>query len=184
MQRFTQTVVLVVCLIAGSVAQTTEPVTFEIASVRANRTGEGSAPFQRGPGGSFSAINHPERMRKTAALTTTPLPVERECGLRADGLGGSNASFTARSVSLPDFARSLSGMMQRLAVDRIVVDRTQLTGQWDFDLKFAAGNIPAADSNSPSIFTALPEQLGLKLEATTGAVDVLLIDRVERPSEN
>jgi uncharacterized protein (TIGR03435 family) len=61
-----------------------------------------------------------------------------------------------------------------------VVDRTGLSGEWDFDLKWNPD--PAStDTERPSIFTALQEQLGLKLEATTGPVDVLVVDRVERP---
>ncbi len=53
-------------------------------------------------------------------------------------------------------------------------------GKFDFDLKWAQH--PTADTTGPSIFTALQEQLGLKLESTLGPVDVLAIDQVERPS--
>ena len=75
---------------------------------------------------------------------------------------------------------------------RIIVDKTGLTGGFDFDLEFTpepaapGGQPPAApaDANLPSLFTALEEQLGLKLEATRGPVEVLVIDRVERPTEN
>lgn len=61
-------------------------------------------------------------------------------------------------------------------VGHVVVDRTGLVGKFDFDLKWAAD---AADTTRASIFTALQEQLGLKLESTRGPVDVLVIDRVE-----
>jgi uncharacterized protein (TIGR03435 family) len=66
-----------------------------------------------------------------------------------------------------------------------------LTGLWDFDLtwtpeqatQLAPGAPPIAiDPNGPSIFTALQEQLGLKLDSTKGPVDVLVIDHVERPT--
>jgi uncharacterized protein (TIGR03435 family) len=72
-------------------------------------------------------------------------------------------------------------MLQSLArvVGRIVIDRTGLTGKFDFDLTWAADGNP--DAAGPSIFTALQEQLGLKLESTRGPVEVLVIDHVERP---
>jgi uncharacterized protein (TIGR03435 family) len=53
-----------------------------------------------------------------------------------------------------------------------------------FDKKVAAGGIAPADPNGPSIFTAIQEQLGLKLDARKGPVDVLIITRAERPSQN
>ncbi len=83
-------------------------------------------------------------------------------------------------------------------VQRIVVDRTGLTGNYDIDLTWTpeqlpqgrgdappgAPALPPIDPNGPSLFTALQEQLGLKLESTRGPVDVLVIDKVERPSED
>ena len=74
---------------------------------------------------------------------------------------------------------------------RMVVDRTGLTGSWQFELRFAAEQrgqpppgveVPAPDPDAPSFFTALQEQLGLKLEPERGPVDVLVIDHVERPT--
>jgi uncharacterized protein (TIGR03435 family) len=69
-------------------------------------------------------------------------------------------------------------------VKRMVVNRTGLTGAFDIDLHWLAGNPVAPSDEAVSIFTALQEQLGLKLESTTGPVDVLVIDRVERPTED
>ena len=76
---------------------------------------------------------------------------------------------------------------------RMVVDRTGLTGNWEFVLTFAAEqrgqpppgvNVPAADPDAPSLYTALQEQLGLKLESTKGPVDLVVIDGVEHPTED
>ena len=67
-------------------------------------------------------------------------------------------------------------------VGRAVIDRTGLTGNWAFELMYAAE--PSADSDAPGLFTAIQEQLGLKLEATKGPVDVLVVDRVERPTSD
>ena len=88
---------------------------------------------------------------------------------------GSPNSRTGGSIGFGSLAQSLSPV-----VGRVVLDRTGLTGKFDFQLKWAQD--PTADTTGPSIFTALQEQLGLKLESTRGPVEVLVIDRVERPS--
>jgi uncharacterized protein (TIGR03435 family) len=87
---------------------------------------------------------------------------------------------------LSQFVGGLAGL-----VGRVVVDRTGLSGNWDFELSFAAEPpavplppgvvLPAVDPNAPSLFTAIQEQLGLKLEATKGPVDILVIDSVQQP---
>ena len=76
-------------------------------------------------------------------------------------------------------------------VGRVVVDRTGLSGNWDFEFTFTPERVRQAspgspqteiDPNGPSLFTALQEQLGLKLESTKGPVRVLVIDHVEQAS--
>jgi uncharacterized protein (TIGR03435 family) len=75
---------------------------------------------------------------------------------------------------------------------RMVVDRTGLTGSWDFEINFAiegrggpgGPDVPAPDPNAPSFFTALQEQLGLKVESTKGPVEVLVIDAIEKPVDD
>jgi uncharacterized protein (TIGR03435 family) len=68
-------------------------------------------------------------------------------------------------------------------VNRVVLDRTGLPGYFDYELEWTPDQMPpGADSSGPSIFTALQEQLGLKLQSTTGPVDVLVIDHVEHPT--
>ena len=68
-------------------------------------------------------------------------------------------------------------------LNRPVIDRTDLTGLFDIHLEFAADNAPA-DATGASIFTAVEEQLGLKLTSEKGPVEVLVIDRIEHPSAN
>jgi uncharacterized protein (TIGR03435 family) len=65
-------------------------------------------------------------------------------------------------------------------VDRIVVDRTGLNGQFDWNLRWEPDQ--SANTTGPSIFTALQEQLGLRLDAQRGSVQVLVIDHVEQPT--
>src|SRR6185312_9278445 len=65
---------------------------------------------------------------------------------------------------------------------RMVVDRTNLAGNWQFVLTFAPEG--ATDSNAPSFFTALQEQLGLKLEPARVPVEVTVIDSAEHPTED
>ena len=88
------------------------------------------------------------------------------------------------------FARMLS---QRL--DRLVIDRTHLGGRFDIQLNWTpdvgetgldpGGNpLPQADAGGPSLFTAIQEQLGLRLEPTKAAVELVIVERVEKPSAN
>src|SRR5688572_28280547 len=68
-----------------------------------------------------------------------------------------------------------------------VIDNTGLTGVWDLDIKFEMDSASALNGAEPrygSIFTAVREQLGLKLQATKSNVEMLVIERLERPSEN
>jgi uncharacterized protein (TIGR03435 family) len=102
-------------------------------------------------------------------------------------------SLSAGGLPLSQFAANLSGNLQR-----IVVDRTGLTGTFDVDLTWTPDQIPQQqgprppgapefppiDPNGPSLFTAVQEQLGLKLESTKAPVDVLVIDRAEKPMED
>ena len=102
------------------------------------------------------------------------------CGMR--GLPG---RLVAGAMPMSLLASNLSGQVQR-----IVVDRTGLSGAWDFEITFAPERplnpppgveFPPADPNAPSLFTAMQEQLGLKLQSTKGPVEVLVVDHVEQP---
>jgi bla regulator protein blaR1 len=105
----------------------------------------------------------------------------------ACGVRNNNGLMQFGGYPLSLFANALANQ-----VARVVIDRTGLTGNWDFELTFTpervrqqalAGNAPAGvDPNGPSIFTAIQEQLGLKLESTRAPVKVLVIDHAERPS--
>lgn len=77
--------------------------------------------------------------------------------------------------NMPRFAEILTGQ-----VGELVVDRTGRAGQYDFTLEWAP-DLNAAPTG-PSLFTALDEQLGLKLESAKIAVDAVVIDRIERPT--
>ena len=73
------------------------------------------------------------------------------------------------------------------AVGRPVVDRTGLTGRYDFQLSWssdAVSTVPSEQERPPSIFIALQEQLGLKLESARGPVELLVIDHAEKPTPN
>ena len=91
----------------------------------------------------------------------------------------------ARYLSMPEFA----SLLQRSPLDRPVVDRTGLTGRYDFDLEFApdeslwGGVLPRPESSDkPGLIRAMQEQVGLNLESTRGPVDTIVIDRIDRPT--
>jgi uncharacterized protein (TIGR03435 family) len=123
--------------------------------------------------------------RRGGGPPAPPAPGERpQCGMRIGPGVLSGGAFP-----LSQLATALSPMVQR-----VIIDRTGLTGLFDIELKWTpdqfpqgapppgAPALPPIDPNGPSIFTALQEQLGLKLEATRGPVDVLVIDSVSQPT--
>jgi uncharacterized protein (TIGR03435 family) len=99
-----------------------------------------------------------------------------------DGLGG-NATYasgkvTAHEISVEALAANLS-----FTLGRVVVNQTGLAGGYDFTLDYAPEGADASDTR-PSLFTALEEQLGLKLVPSKGPVDVIVVDHIERPTAN
>jgi uncharacterized protein (TIGR03435 family) len=86
----------------------------------------------------------------------------------------------------------LATLLQRAIMDRPVEDRTGLTARYDFDLSWSpdetqfGGDVPAAkeDSTTASLFTAIQEQLGLRLVATKGPVQALIVNSADHPSAN
>lgn len=95
-----------------------------------------------------------------------------------------NGRLTCKGVSMLAFAVFLSGTMERP-----VLDATGVPGVFDFKLEWSTQDVAAKapDANEvagPSIFTALQEQLGLKLESTKGPVEIIVVDHAEKPTEN
>jgi uncharacterized protein (TIGR03435 family) len=117
--------------------------------------------------------------RAQGAVPPANTPERVVCGMRNSAgqilFGGYPLSF---------FTNAIGG-----EVGRMVVDNTGLSGAWDFELTYrrerrlaADADNPAADRNLPSLFTAVQEQLGLKLESIKAPVQILVIDHVERPA--
>ena len=115
-----------------------------------------------------------------AASADTALP---RCGsYLLQNTGGNQFAIHARGITMTNFARNLQNV-----AGRVVLDRTALGGPYSFDLEFEyrpPSATSADDGLGAAIFTAVQEQLGLKLESTTGPVDVLVIDHVEHPTED
>jgi uncharacterized protein (TIGR03435 family) len=94
----------------------------------------------------------------------------------------------AKNATMGDFA----SLLQRALLDRPVVDQTGLTGRYDFDLDWApdetqfGGEVPVASSDAQAspFFTAIQQQIGLRLEATRGDTQAFVIDHAEAPQAN
>jgi uncharacterized protein (TIGR03435 family) len=118
---------------------------------------------------------------KEAASAGAQTPL---CGPKTGGAG----RLILAGTTIPQFTNLLA-----LMLSSTVVDKTGLTGRYDLDLTFTPERTlpegvlpgPPADPNGPSIYTAVREQLGLKLESQRDQEEVLVIDHVERqPTEN
>src|SRR5688572_7050809 len=93
-------------------------------------------------------------------------------------VGNGIARVDGRAVTLDDLAMVLASSNFR----QMVINRTALNGRFDLDLRFTPESSAAAAPESPSIFTAVQEQLGLRLQSERGPVPVLVIDSVQRPT--
>jgi uncharacterized protein (TIGR03435 family) len=113
-----------------------------------------------------------------AKLTTAAAPngVSGESGLQH----GTELTMRFTNSSIAELALNM-----QLVVDRPIVDRTGLAGKYDFVLRYTIDEARATDPNAPpGLFTAIQEQLGLKLEAVKAQTKVLVVDAAERPSAN
>ena len=106
-------------------------------------------------------------------------PPPNYCG-RLSVTNGATTIFDGHGVTITEFiARALR------TLNRPVIDQTGLTGRFDIHFEFATtDSLDTGEALVPSVFTAIQEQLGLKLAVATGPVEVHVIDHVERPSEN
>jgi uncharacterized protein (TIGR03435 family) len=97
------------------------------------------------------------------------------------GIQSNCGHMTATQSSMTNLAFVLSRRLQRP-----VLDRTGLGDRYSFQLDWSSDSVPCADAadNAPSIFTALREQLGLRLDSIRGPVDTLVVDHAERPSDD
>lgn len=125
-----------------------------------------------------------------AAAWPAPGRPGRRCGIGPDG-----ETVKAGSVTMATIVTYLTPLL-----DRPVVDKTGLAGNFDFDLRYdgaaavvlpgrgrataVSPDAPTDPAKGPSLFTALQEQLGLKLESQRGSIDVLAIKSAELPTEN
>jgi hypothetical protein len=193
-----------------------QPLSFEVASIKANRSGDGIQRFQPSAGGRFTALNCSPNI-----LIEYAFQIKRfEISYAPDWVRSDKYDMVAKSEGDPEI-RDMPGMVQRLLEDRF-----QFRHHWEtkegagYDLvvskpeklresepgdcppiasaKAPCGYLPNTpwtpepvllqstppEPSGASIFTALQEQLGLKLESAKGPVKTLVIDHIERPSDN
>lgn len=140
-----------------------------------------------GPGLTESDSCTPPDPTKPAPRPKLGEPATLGCG----GMIISARALTAASVPVGNLASSLSRLLGRM-----VVDKTGLTGKFNIQMEWSPDEAqgvqpapvgptaPTSDTAAPSLFTALQEQLGLKLESQKGPVEILFVDRADKPSEN
>lgn len=141
----------------------------ESEAVAPSEDGGKSAPGPGGPAGTITPGGAP------------PLPPGMPRGAASMSMGP--GMFTGKNLTMVALANQLSS-----SIHRTVVDKTGLKGKYDFELKWTPDDRPpqgdAGTDTGPSIFTAVQEQLGLKLESARGPVETLVIDHAEKPAED
>ena len=169
----------------------------EECSARMSARGRGPAPGGAPPDGragfAVTRGGPPPDGRGGPGRGGGPAPFDFDaapvCGQRGGGFGRLRAGGT----TMGDFAAMISGTAQR-----VVIDKTGLTGYYDMALTYTpsgdqlpqgppppgAPGPPPIDPDGPTFFTAIQEQLGLKLESQRGPVEVVVIDSIQQPTEN
>lgn len=118
----------------------------------------------------------PSTQNCAAAQPGTPSP----CGMNT-----STNDTTGRLVGTGQSMEQLAAALGGFGLNRMVLDRTGLTGSFDIELKWTPDNArttSAQSNDAPSIFAALQEQLGLRLDSQRGPVEFLVVDSIERPT--
>jgi uncharacterized protein (TIGR03435 family) len=131
---------------------------------------KGGLKMQRVPDGSCTPAGTPAT------------PEKKLCNQGSMGRGGPNGGLQDINLSATSLDE-LHGVLSRF-VDRPIVDKTGIAGRFTLHLEFARDLTTSAESTAPSVFTAVQDQLGLKLTPAKGPGEFLVIDSVERPSEN
>jgi uncharacterized protein (TIGR03435 family) len=116
-----------------------------------------------------------------AKLTEVKPEVNADGHIDPGGIRVGEGQITATAAAMTPLIDALS-----VQLGQPVIDRTGLVGHYNFILQFAPvqASPDAQPDARPSLFTAIQEQLGLKLESTKAPVDVVVIDHIEKPSEN
>ena len=143
----------------------------------------------------FQLKFHSEKRELSVYAMTLPANTKHKMTESAPGQNLPNLIYPrpgllpARNATMTDLAQS----MQTAVLDRPVVNQTKIEGRFDFTLDWMPDEFQFAsfgprpqlpDNGKPNIFQAFQEQLGLKLESTKAPADVMVIDKVEKPSEN
>ena len=186
-------------------AQTSIPtsidVAFEVASIKPNKSG-GTNSSTSGRAGSFSATNVTAGRRIIYALVLARADGRLGPQMKASTINcspsepgaaspcGTNTSVNetvGRLTGTGQSMQNLANVLGSFGLSRMVLDRTGLTGGFDFELRWTPDTLRGAASSAqsndaPSIFAALQEQLGLRLESQRGPVEFLVVDSIERPT--
>lgn len=121
-----------------------------------------------------------------------PYPSSEPMGKASVGFQGRRGAMRVKNTTISEFA----GFLQRYVLDRPVINETRISGKYDFGLDWKpddttpegriSQNLPLTSEsvNLPDLYTAIQEQLGLKLKAAKAPVEVLVVDRVDQPSPN
>jgi uncharacterized protein (TIGR03435 family) len=162
------------------------------AMVLNNKDGSPGPSLKRSTIDCFAGGDNPRPNANPA--TIGPVLRDRSQTRRFCGLEDNFFGLSAAHMTMAEFARGLYQRRGPLSPDREVIDRTGLSGAYDFELRF--GLLPLAAIGHAhyrvgrllepfgirSVYTALPEQLGLKLVDTTVSREVLVIDQINRPN--
>ncbi|WP_052200973.1 TIGR03435 family protein [Terriglobus sp. TAA 43] len=132
-------------------------------------------------------VTKPGKLRESVVKADCPRPFSHPEGIPEDAPCGdleNRMGYTkGYKLSSSEFAASLSWLLSKA-----VVDKTNLSGHYDVELRWTPESATirpdASEQNAPDMFTAIQEQLGLKLQASKGPVSVFVIDYVEKPSDN
>jgi len=145
-----------------------QPVFDLVLARRDRRLGANIAPTERDCAASAAARD----AGKPEPALSPPSNGAPPCGIRSN-----RGEFLAGGITMDGLARNLA-----TRAGRVIFDRTGLAGYYQITLKFAA-DLGADPGDAPTLFTALQEQLGLKLEPSRAPLQTLVIDHVERPTE-